>query len=70
MHEMTLRLNAMVHGHLLLPSSLLIPALNLQIEHALSLTGCTEILRVIIAFQYVIFHVTWFEEVLFQTENI
>lgn len=67
---MTLHLNAMVHGHLLLPSSLLILAHSLQIEHSLSLMGCTKILRVIIAFQYAILHVTQFEEVLFQTENI
>lgn len=67
---MTLHLNAMVHGHLPLPSSLLILAHSLQIEHSLSLMGCTEILRVIIGFQCAILHVTEFEETLFQTENI
>lgn len=67
---MTLHLNAVVHGHLLLPSSLLILAHRLQIEHSLSLMGCTEILRVIIGFQYAILHVTQFEEVFFRTENV
>lgn len=52
-------------GTYLLPSSLLILAHSLQIEHSLGLMGCTEILRVIIAFQYAILYVAQFEEVFF-----
>lgn len=58
----------MVHGHLVLPSSLLILAHSLQIEHS-ALWNALK-LSVMIAFQYAILHVLQFEEALFQTKNI
>lgn len=66
--EMTLHLNAMVHGHLVLPSSLLILAHILQIEHS-ALWNALKF-SVMIAFLYAILHVTQLEEVLFQTKHI